>query len=80
MRGNGNLAQFLEVGMTLGRPESRKEANPYMSKAVGAVVMFLVLLFAAGGASAQVLYGSITGTVTDKSGAVIPNFAVSITN
>jgi hypothetical protein len=29
---------------------------------------------------AQVLYGSLSGTVTDSSGAVVPNAAVSITN
>jgi hypothetical protein len=31
-------------------------------------------------ASGQVLYGTLTGTVTDKSGAVIPKLTVSLTN
>jgi hypothetical protein len=31
-------------------------------------------------ANAQVLYGSLTGTVADKTGAVIPNVAVTVTN
>ena len=31
-------------------------------------------------ASAQVLYGSVTGTVTDQSGAVVPAAQIIITN
>jgi hypothetical protein len=37
-------------------------------------------LLASPWASAQVLYGSITGAVTDKTGAVIPGVAVTLTN
>ncbi|HTW61302.1 MAG TPA: TonB-dependent receptor [Terracidiphilus sp.] len=51
-----------------------------MTRIITAAVVFLGLLLATGGASAQVLYGSITGTVTDKTGAVIPNVTVTITN
>ncbi|HEX3469727.1 MAG TPA: carboxypeptidase-like regulatory domain-containing protein, partial [Silvibacterium sp.] len=29
---------------------------------------------------AQVLYGTLTGTITDKSGAVVPNANVTLTN
>src|SRR6266850_6955903 len=36
--------------------------------------------YAARTASAQVLYGSIVGTLTDETGAVIPKAAVTVTN
>jgi hypothetical protein len=45
----------------------------------GAVFMLLLSL-AVQGLYAQVLYGSLTGTVHDSSGAVVPNATVSITN
>ena len=38
-----------------------------------------ILLFAPVVVNAQVLYGSITGTVTDPSGAVVPHAAIKIT-
>jgi hypothetical protein len=41
---------------------------------------FLVLSFGNNTAFAQVLYGSITGTVTDKAGAVVPNAVLTITS
>jgi hypothetical protein len=41
---------------------------------------FLALLFVNGTAQAQILYGSVTGTVADKTGAVVPNLTVTITN
>ena len=31
-------------------------------------------------AAAQALYGALTGTVTDKTGAVVPNVAITVTN
>jgi len=40
----------------------------------------LLTLAAAGAANAQVLYGSLTGNVTDPSGAAIPSAKVEITN
>ncbi len=45
------------------------------------MVVALTAIFLAGTAAhAQILYGSITGTVTDKTGAVIPNVTVSVTD
>jgi hypothetical protein len=45
-----------------------------------AVVTWLLLLCLPGLAAAQALYGSITGTVTDNSGASVPGVTVTITN
>ncbi|MGH9452890.1 MAG: carboxypeptidase regulatory-like domain-containing protein [Terriglobia bacterium] len=42
--------------------------------------VMLVLMFTAGGARADNLYGDIRGTVTDASGAVIPGARVTVTN
>ena len=39
-----------------------------------------IMLLASPWAGAQVLYGSLTGTVTDKTGAVIPGVTVTLTN
>ena len=43
-------------------------------------LMFGAMAIAVPTARAQVLYGSITGTVTDASGAVIPAITVTVTN
>ncbi len=44
------------------------------------LVVCTISLFATASAGAQVLYGSITGTVTDAGGAVLPNATVKVTN
>src|ERR1039458_7659049 len=43
-------------------------------------LIFGAMAIAVPSARAQVLYGSITGTVTDASGAVIPAITVTVTN
>ena len=45
-----------------------------------AAFAFLFLLFTQSSAHAQVLYGSIAGTVSDSSGAVVPNAAITLTS
>ena len=56
--------------------ESRKFVLPYLS------LLLLVWLFSVAGPSAhaQVLYGSVVGTVTDQSQALIPGATVTITS
>ena len=44
------------------------------------VGLLLVFVFALGDARAQAVYGSLSGTVTDSSGAVVPNAKVTITS
>jgi len=55
----------------------RKEACPPV---VWAMLAFSLVLIAAGVASAQLTTGTITGTVTDESGAVLPGVTVIIKN
>jgi len=42
------------------------------------LVLLAIMLAITSSAHAQVLYGSVTGTVTDQSGAVIPNASVQV--
>lgn len=60
------------------RPEQQT-----ISKAAGGWLLFTALVAAllmTTTASAQVLYGTLTGTIADKSGAVVPNITVMLTN
>ncbi len=63
-----------------GRPERDSMIHGYAIRIAKAAIAFLVLLMMSSIAQAQVLYGSITGTVSDKTGAVVPNVPVTITN
>jgi hypothetical protein len=47
---------------------------------LGLLGLFCLLAVSAVPASAQVLYGSLTGTVEDQSGATVPNAKVTLTN
>lgn len=54
---------------------------PLLPGAMGLLLVFALLApFPGTRATAQVLYGSIAGTVTDTSGALVPNVPVTITN
>ena len=45
-----------------------------------AISVLLLLVLAGPRLSAQVLYGSLSGTVQDSTGAVVPSTAVTVTN
>src|SRR5713226_8621494 len=53
---------------------------PYHAVFAGALLAAVCMLFTVPRASAQVLYGSIVGEVTDSSSAPVPGAAVKITN
>lgn len=60
-----------------GRPKANHRVNP---SAIGTVLMAFVLMAVLLGsiaAHAQKLYGSITGTVADASGAVVPRAQIT---
>jgi hypothetical protein len=63
-----------------GRPERNSKIHAYAIRIATTAIAFLALLMVSSVAQAQVLYGSITGTVSDKTGAVVPNVLVTITN
>jgi hypothetical protein len=52
----------------------------FLSKAVLALSTFLLGMMVSLPASAQAVYGGIFGTVTDKSGAVVPNVNITVTD
>src|ERR1700728_3124405 len=67
-----------------GRPERKSECksriHAYAIRIATAAIALVALLMVGSVAQAQVLYGSITGTISDKTGAVVPNVIVTITN
>src|SRR5277367_1195489 len=63
-----------------GKVKVRHISNRFVFATLHATISFLLILVGLGSAHAQVLYGSITGTVFDNSGAVVPNIKVNIIN
>ena len=56
------------------------QTNPRRIVSITIILALTITLGVGLSSYAQVLYGSITGTVTDTSGAVVPNVTVTITN
>ncbi|HUA92752.1 MAG TPA: TonB-dependent receptor [Terracidiphilus sp.] len=63
-----------------GRPTDVFQVHSSASRFWMLASALLAVFVLCGTASAQVLYGSISGTVSDNSGAVIPNVGVTISN
>jgi Carboxypeptidase regulatory-like domain/TonB dependent receptor len=63
-----------------GRPDRDSMIHTYAIRILTTAIAFIALLMVSSVAQAQVLYGSLTGTVSDKAGAVIPNVAMTIAN
>jgi hypothetical protein len=63
-----------------GRPEINHRVAKGAIKSLLTGIALWVVFLGNTTAIAQVLYGSITGTVTDKTGAVIPGVAVTLTS
>ena len=58
-----------------GRPGRDSMIHTYAIRILTTAIAFIALLMVGSVAQAQILYGSLTGTVTDKAGAVIPKCA-----
>jgi hypothetical protein len=63
-----------------GRPDMKRRFNAGAIGALLMAVMLLTICFVSSTANAQILYGSVTGTVSDMTGAVIPGVAVTLTD
>jgi Carboxypeptidase regulatory-like domain len=64
----------------LGRPGFAHKINRNASYIQVAALLSLAVWLGSATAVAQVLYGTLLGTVTDQSGAVVPGVTVTITN
>jgi len=63
-----------------GRPMSDSKVHACVIRILVSAIALVAMLLGSSAARAQVLYGSLNGSVTDKTGAVIPNVPVTITD
>ncbi len=63
-----------------GIPQNGLSKTAKTTRSLVLITVLLATLCAGSAARAQVLYGSITGTITDKTGAVVPDAALTVTN
>src|SRR5215212_6887214 len=70
--------RYARLPQHFGHHESSAEPRSRSARYVALLVFSLLLVPAA--ASAQVLYGSLVGNVTDANGAAVPDAKIEITN
>src|SRR5919198_5430877 len=58
----------------------KREVNVRRTIISSLVISLVILGYGVSSASAQVLYGSVVGTVTDQVGAVVPGATIKVTN
>src|SRR5271166_5298666 len=59
---------------------SASSSRSFFTGRLSVLLLTLIVLIFVGSASAQVLTGTLTGTVTDTTDAVVPNAAVTVTS
>ncbi len=69
------------IGMgPFGKGAGKKRGSPFPLVGIAALVAVVIIGGLAGNASAQAVYGSIAGVVTDTTGAAVPGATVVITS
>lgn len=68
------------MGKRVVFPPFRTQVHLCTIRTICMTIVLVALFFASSALQAQILYGSITGTVTDPTGAVVPNVVVTITD
>lgn len=63
-----------------GKPEVQNRAVSSGARTRLLMTMLVIALMGATSSVAQVLYGTLTGTITDQTGAVVPNVTVTVAN
>jgi hypothetical protein len=63
-----------------GADRKTESSKRYFNGSLGLALLLLTVLLAAPTAHGQVLYGSVTGTIKDPSGALVPQATVTATN
>jgi hypothetical protein len=80
----GTLAQKWKIQEPVLMKNRQRDRSRRLCGQIGAVPMLCALLFwlIAGNlpASGQAVYGAVFGTVTDQSGAVVPNVTITVTD
>jgi cytoskeletal protein RodZ len=69
-----------QYGCSAVSPHNRRSASPSLLSTFSILLIGLISLGCPRSAVAQAVFGSINGTVTDSTGAIIPNATVTVTD